>query len=80
MRTIRALYIGDMRYSESPVFELNKEDGVFEMVIDKDCRYSVEDILGDDDWLVFEIRHKGNIADGMVRYIGRSELRDILRV
>lgn len=80
MYTIRALYIGDVRYSESPVFEFNKEEGVFEMLGDKEFRYPVEDILEDDDWMVFEIRHRGNIEDGEVRYIGRSELRDILRV
>ena len=39
VKKIRAMYIGDIRFDQCPVFELNEETNYFEMLIDKEFRY-----------------------------------------
>ncbi|KAA0955445.1 hypothetical protein FQ087_12580 [Sporosarcina sp. ANT_H38] len=55
MKKIRAIFIGDVRFDQCPVFELNNETNYFEMLIDKEMRYEKEVVEEDDDFLVFEI-------------------------
>lgn len=55
MKKIRAIFIGDVRYDQCPVFELNNETNYFEMLIDKEMKYEKEVVEEDDDFLIFEI-------------------------
>ncbi|GEN84515.1 hypothetical protein SLU01_28270 [Sporosarcina luteola] len=55
MKKRRAIFIGDVRFDQCPVFELNSETNYFEMIIDKEFRYLKEVVEEDDDFLVFEI-------------------------
>ncbi|MEK3995349.1 hypothetical protein MKY29_11390 [Psychrobacillus sp. FSL K6-2365] len=55
MKKIRAIFIGDVRYDQCPVFELNNETNYFEMLIDKEMKYEKEVVEKDDDFLIFEI-------------------------
>jgi hypothetical protein len=55
MKKIRAIFIGDVRFDQCPVFELNNETNYFEMLIDKEMRYEKEVVEEDDDFLIFEI-------------------------
>ena len=36
MKKTRAIFIGDVRFDQCPVFELNSETNYFEMIIDKE--------------------------------------------
>lgn len=42
MQKIRAIYIGDVRFDQCPVFQLDKETNYFEMLIDKSFKYEKE--------------------------------------
>lgn len=55
MKKIRAIFIGDVRYDQCPVFELNNETNFFEMLIDKESKYEKEVVEEDNDFLIFEI-------------------------
>lgn len=55
MKKVRAIFIGDVRYDQCPVFELNNETNYFEMIIDKEVRYGKVIVEEDDDFLIFEI-------------------------
>ncbi|MFD1928921.1 hypothetical protein ACFSFY_12840 [Sporosarcina siberiensis] len=55
MKKVRAIFIGDVRYDQCPVFELNNETDYFEMIIDKEVRYEKVVVEEDDDFLIFEI-------------------------
>ena len=55
MKKIRAIFIGDVRFDQCPVFELNNETNYFEMLIDKEMRYEKEVVEEDDNFLIFEI-------------------------
>lgn len=55
MKKIRAIFIGDVRFDQCPVFELNNETNYFEMLIDKEMRYEKEVVEEDADFLTFEI-------------------------
>ncbi len=57
MKKIRAIFIGDVRFDQCPVFELNVETNYFEMLIDKELRYEKEVVEEDTDFLVFEIEN-----------------------
>ena len=57
MKKIRAIYIGDIRFSQCPVFELNEETNYFEMLIDKEFRYGKECVEEDNDFLIFEVEN-----------------------
>ncbi|AHN24063.1 hypothetical protein FCT18_06140 [Lysinibacillus sphaericus] len=57
MKKIRAIFIGDVRFDQCPVFELNVETNYFEMLIDKELRYEKEVVEEDNDFLVFEIEN-----------------------
>ena len=57
MKKIRAIFIGDVRFDQCPVFELNVETNYFEMLIDKEFRYEKEVVEEDNDFLVFEIEN-----------------------
>jgi uncharacterized protein YlaN (UPF0358 family) len=59
MKKLRAIYIGDVRFEECPVFELNKETDHFEMLKDKDFRYPRECVEEDKDFLIFEVEKDG---------------------
>lgn len=53
MKKVRAIYIGDVRFNNCPVFEL-KENGWFEMLENTEFRYEKEVVETDDSWLIFE--------------------------
>lgn len=55
MKKYRAIYIGDMRFNECNVFELDKEADDFVMINDTEIRYSIKAVMGDTDFLVFSI-------------------------
>lgn len=55
MKKIRAIYIGDVRFDQCPVFELNVETNYFEMLIDKEFRYEKECVEEDSDFLIFKV-------------------------
>lgn len=55
MKKIRAVYIGDVRLNQCPVFELNLKTNYFEMIIDRELRYEKKCVEEDDDFLIFEI-------------------------
>lgn len=55
MKKIRAIYIGDARYEECPIFELNEKNNYFEMIKDKTFRYEKECVEEDDDFLIVEV-------------------------
>lgn len=57
MKKIRAIFIGDVRFDQCPVFELNKETNYFEMIIDKEFSYEKELVEEDKDFLIFEIEN-----------------------
>ena len=57
MKKIRAIYIGDVRFDQCPVFELNMKTNYFEMLIDKEMRYEKECVEEDDDFLVFIVEN-----------------------
>ncbi|PAB57377.1 hypothetical protein [Anaeromicrobium sediminis] len=57
MKKIRAIYIGDVRFEECPVFELDEEIGYFVMLKDKDFRYEKDCVYEDDDFLIFTIEN-----------------------
>lgn len=61
MKKIRAIYIGDVRFNNCPVFEL-KENGWFEMLEDFEFRYEKEVVEEDYNWLIFEFDTKENEA------------------
>ena len=42
MKKVRAIYIGDVRFAQCRVFELNMETNYFEMLIDKEFKYEKE--------------------------------------
>ena len=54
---IRAIFIGDVRFDQCPVFELNTDTNYFEMLIDKEFRYAKELVEEDDDFLVFIVEN-----------------------
>lgn len=57
VKKIRAMYIGDIRFDQCPVFELNEETNYFEMLIDKEFRYEKEVVENDDEFLLFEVEN-----------------------
>ena len=57
MKKIRAIYIGDVRFDQCPVFELNNDTNYFEMLIDKEFRYEKEVVEEDDEFLVFVVEN-----------------------
>ena len=57
MKKTRAIFIGDVRFDQCPVFELNTETDYFEMIIDKEIKYEKVVVEEDDDFLIFEIEN-----------------------
>ncbi|GAA0716407.1 hypothetical protein GCM10008905_00800 [Clostridium malenominatum] len=57
MKKIRAIYIGDVRFEQCPVFELNGETNCFEMLVDKEFTYEKECVEEDSDFLIFEVEN-----------------------
>lgn len=55
MKKIRAIYIGDVKYDNCPIFELNNETKEFEMLENKSFKYDSNIIEDDDYWLFFEV-------------------------
>lgn len=55
MNKYRAIYIGDVRFNECNVFELDREADDFVMINDTEIRYSTEAVMEDPDFLVFTI-------------------------
>ncbi|MEK4627744.1 hypothetical protein MKZ17_06000 [Solibacillus sp. FSL R7-0682] len=68
MKKIRAIFIGDVRFDECPVFELNIESNYFEMIIDKEIRYKKEVVIKDDDFIIF------NVEDDIATVIKKQEI------
>lgn len=58
MKKVRAIFIGDVRFDQCPVFELNNETNYFEMLVDKEMRYEKDVVEEDDDFLIFEIENE----------------------
>lgn len=58
MISIRAIYIGDVRFDQCSVFELDTETNSFEMINDKIVSYVKEVVYKDDDFIVFEYDKK----------------------
>lgn len=58
MISIRAIYIGDVRFDQCSVFELDTETDRFEMITDKIVSYEKEVVYKDDDFIVFEYDKK----------------------
>jgi hypothetical protein len=56
IKKIRAIYIGDVKHNQCPVFEL-KENGWFEMLEDIEFRYEKEEVESDSDFLIFEVEN-----------------------
>lgn len=52
MKKVRAIYVGDIRFANCPIFEL-KENGWFEMLENPEFRYKKEVVETDDSWLIF---------------------------
>lgn len=57
MKKIRAIFIGDVRFDQCPVFELNAETNDFEMISDKEITYEKVVVEEDPDFLIFEIEN-----------------------
>ncbi|MGE5329839.1 MAG: hypothetical protein ACM3UU_12095 [Ignavibacteriales bacterium] len=57
MKKVRAIFIGDVRFDECPVFELNEQNGYFEMLKDKDFRYEKQYVIEDKDFITFVIEN-----------------------
>lgn len=57
MKKIRAIYIGDLRYNECQIFELNQEDKHFEMINDKSYKYHESCVFEDSNFLIFEVEN-----------------------
>lgn len=56
MKKRRAIYIGDVRFDNCPVFELNEENNDYEMLIDKEIRYSKEAVEElESQFIIFEV-------------------------
>ena len=55
MKKFRAVFIGDVRFDQCPVFELNTKTRYFELIIDKEIRYEKEVVEEDDDFLIFKV-------------------------
>ncbi|PID05266.1 MULTISPECIES: hypothetical protein [unclassified Sporosarcina] len=54
---VRAIFIGDVRFDQCPVFELNTETNYFEMIIDKEIKYEKVVVEEDEEFLIFEIEN-----------------------
>ncbi|MCT4595872.1 MAG: hypothetical protein N4A57_16620 [Anaeromicrobium sp.] len=65
----RAIFIGDVRFNECNVFELNEETNYFEMLNDREFRYEKEVVEEDSDWLIFEVTTGKNEIDGRAKLI-----------
>lgn len=64
MKKIRAIYIGDVRFNQCPVFELNMETNYFEMLMDKEFRYEKECVEEDDDFMIFTVENNKAVLVG----------------
>ncbi len=69
MITKRAIYIGDIRFNECNVFELNVDTNYYEMLNDKEYSYKKEAVEEDDDWLIFEVNLGKKEIDGIAKLI-----------
>ncbi|MBX4267525.1 hypothetical protein [Clostridium estertheticum] len=56
IKKIRAIYIGDVKHNQCPVFEL-KENGWFEMLEDNEFRYEKVVVEADSDFLIFKVEN-----------------------
>jgi len=56
LKKIRAIYIGDVKHNQCPVFELNNESGWFEMLEDTSFSYEKECVEEDPTFLIFEVQ------------------------
>ncbi|PIC58962.1 hypothetical protein CSV80_00090 [Sporosarcina sp. P12(2017)] len=54
---IRAIFIGDVRFDQCSVFELNNEMNYFEMIIDKEIKYEKVVVEEDEEFLIFEVEN-----------------------
>lgn len=63
MNKIRAIYVGDVRFNNCPVFELNVDSNQFVMLSDDMFRYDKELVMEDEDFYVFNITEDGDIGN-----------------
>ncbi len=54
---VRAIYIGDIRFDECPVFQLDESTNMFVMLRDSEFKYDKEVVLEDPDFLVFKVKN-----------------------
>jgi hypothetical protein len=54
-KSIRAIYIWDVRFPDVPVFELDAETQKFEMVGDPEFSYDIRTVVADDNWIIFSV-------------------------
>lgn len=80
MTKLRAVFIGDVRFDQCPVFEYNPATGEFEMLIDKEFRYAPVAIEEDDDWLLFVIdsSHE-DPSEHVATSVGKENLYQLLK-
>lgn len=52
---LRAIFIGDFRFSECPVFEYTATTNQYEMLIDRMIAYDKEVVEQDEDFLLFRV-------------------------
>lgn len=50
---LRAIYVGDILFSQCPVFEFDPNTGQFHMIEDRQIAYDFEIVMNDDDFIVF---------------------------
>lgn len=55
MAKIRAIYLGDLRFDNCGVFELNEKTGNYEMLSCKDIRYPKECVEEDTDFIIVKV-------------------------
>ena len=56
MNKIRAVYMGDVRFSKCPVFELNSKKDIFEMIEDRSFWYPRKAVYDDNNFFIFVVR------------------------
>lgn len=55
--TIRAIYQQDIATSEVVIFELDIKSKLFIDIYDNECFYTLEDVLRDGDFMLFELEY-----------------------
>ena len=87
MEKIRAMYVHDIRFDKSPVFELDKTTNKFRMLTDLEIAYFSDIVLMDKDWIVFKVIIEDEFIEAEIddytshsyaEKLSKKELREIL--